>query len=363
MEQYLSHSPRIYFEALCVAELASLASLGGMPAAKLNRFCKESSLSMYVIRFMDGAYQDVLFLTKQRLIPSTGYYCASSNLGVRSFAGVEVLVANTVKRIMPKSDSKFIEKFVQILEPNGIYLRRLSSSAILMFSRQSNDTLKFWHEYTEESPKLTKNRASLIQSKNGSLSDDRAVRNRILLNQMSPDFTYLAAQGVVGKAPLTVCHVNPPNILCGLWREPALIREYFQRKALEGNKEEGECRRAEFMTVKPSAYAHEKFKISGLGTIVFSQELHQELNKRSPSKANTCETTPEQPRGYAKCLKNEEEEFSSSFDEPTPKAIAQTMALLSSEKQSSSLKRSVNYFALYAKLKKKIKPGKEFSLF
>lgn len=362
MQQYLYYSPRIYFEAMCVVELGSLASLGSHSAVKLSKFCKESSLSMYVVRFMDGGHSDVLFLTKQRLIPSTGYYCSNSNLGIRTFAGVEVLVANTVKRIMPKSDSKFIDKFVQLLTPGGIYLRKLSHSAILMFSRQSNDTLKFWHEFTEESPKMPKNRGCSKMSKNGNLPDNRSMVSQILLTQMNLEETYLAAQGVLGKAPLTICQINPPNILCGLWREPKLIREYFQRKALEGNREEGECPKAEFLAQKTSG-PKESFRISGIGTIFLIQQFQEETTKRSPSKANTCETTAEQRRGFAKSLEVEDDELSSSFDEPTPKAIAQTMALLSSGKHNYSITDSVNHLAIYAMLKKKIKPGRDFALF
>lgn len=358
MEQYLSFNQRIYFEAICVIELESIGSIGNITSSKLFKFCKESSLSMYYIKFMDGSFKNVLFLTKQRLIPFTGYYCSSSNLGVRAFAGVEVMVANTVKRIMPKSDSKFIEKFAQLLETETIYCRKVSPKHLLIFSRQSEYSLKFWYSEVKEHSriKLTEPKSHFTDFSQPTSTGDYVIDNANLLHF---EQTYALISDQQGHPTLIGCQINPPNILCTMWRDPSIIIKYFQRKALEGNKEEGECKVGYMLSSQESSKL-EGYHIHGLGLLVLPED-RDEKNKRSPSKANTCESTPEQNRGFAQFLK-EEDDSSESFDQTSSKAIAQTLALLSSDKKRSA-PRTSSKLALFLQLKNKIKPGRGFSLF
>ena len=151
MQSYTANA-QVYFEARCVVDPSSLSSLVGPAISKLTKFCRDSSLGVYLVEFMDGA-SPALFLTKQRLIPSTGYCCESVHLGVRKFSTVEVLVANTVKRVMPKSDSKFIDKFCQLLDPEVTYCRQVSPSHVLYFKKHQEGSLDFWHERLDKDTK------------------------------------------------------------------------------------------------------------------------------------------------------------------------------------------------------------------
>ena len=46
-----------------------------------------------------------------------------------------------MKRVLPKSDSKFIEKFAQLLQPNQTYYYQLNPYRLLLLSRQLDLTL------------------------------------------------------------------------------------------------------------------------------------------------------------------------------------------------------------------------------
>lgn len=367
-----SEDNQVYFEAKCVIDPASLAALGGSAVAKLTKFCRDSSLSVYLIVFMENGQktEHSLFLTKQRLIPSTGYCCGSGHLGVRRFASVEVLVANTVKRVMPKSDSKFIEKFSLLLEPNTLYCRQVSASHVLFFETHREGTVEFWHERVEAAAKASsriiaiKPRGLFKDESEDRMADSRESKVKKLL---SSGETFKTPRLPLNPAEMEVCQINPPNILCSLWNQPPLIVKYFQKKALEGNKEEGECIVATVTNKKAPANS-ETVTIQGFGTIVIPPDSEESVTEKEKEKnssmTQTCESTPEQPRGYASKLSDQEHSDSESQDleEATSKAIAQTMALI-----SSGTKRvaddSCLFIMRFRQLKKKLAPGRRFTLF
>lgn len=369
MNQAEKESP---FEALCVVNLESLALLGGAAVAKLSKFCRDSALSVYVVSFMRSGERS-LFLTKQRLIPSTAYSCAPSHLGERKFAGVDVLVANTVKRLMPKSDSKFIDKFAQLLEPGFVYVRQVSSSHVLYFRLPQAGSLEFWHDKVPQEHKTSlkasiKPRGLFTEYTKTTQSQEPSVADLLSTGE-----TFFTSSLPLKASEMTQCQINPPNILCSLWNQPPLVVQYFQDKALEGNKEEGECQKAEVIFGKPPADC-DSFSIQGFGTILIpslpeplpaepSQETHQEKDKLS-SMNLTCESTPEQPRGFASRLSEEREDDSVSQDQEdqTSRAIAQTMALISSG-HKFSVDDSSYHMALFRQLKRQIVPGRRFTLF
>lgn len=164
---------------------------------------------------------------------------------------------------------------------------------------------------------------------------------------------------------MSTCQINPPNILCALWNQPSLIVKYFQRKALEGNREEGECKLATVTLSKPPAN-FDTYIISGFGTIVIPREIEITVTEKekTTSFTQTCESTPEQPRGYAVRLAQDEEEESESQEEdgPSSKAIAQTLALISSG-HKYSVDEATYHMALFRNLKRRLVPGRRFTLF
>ena len=366
MEQYLAHASQVHFEAVCLVDLASLGQLAGPAIAKLTKFCKDSSLGMYLVAFMDGGRPHALFLTKQRLIPSTGYFCSAGNLGVRRFASVEVLVANTVKRIMPKSDSKFIDKFTQLLDSDATYCRQVGPSHVLLFKKHQEGCLQFWHEKLEKDPKpaikVHIKPRSLFRVANEKIEEKPPKINEVLASGE----TFMTTSMPLNPKALVPCQINPPNILCSMWEQPSLIIKYFQRKALEGNREEGDCKKA-FVTLKNVQSNQETYKIPGFGTIVVPPDVEEnsiQEKEKGTSLTQTCESTPEQPRGYAARLTEQDDNDSGSqdLDEPSSKAIAQTMALISSGKKRT-LDDSSHYMNLFSKFKRTMIPGRRFTLF
>ena len=369
-----SEDGQVYFEAKCVIDQTSLAALGGPAVAKLTKFCRDSSLSVYLIVFMEGGQktEHSLFLTKQRLIPSTGYCCGSGHLGVRKFANVEVLVANTVKRVMPKSDSKFIEKFSLLLEFKALYCRQVSHSHVLFFESHREGNIEFWHERVEAAVKAG-SRATAIKPRGlfKDDSNDKAAESREskVKKLLYSGDTFKTSKLPLNSAEMEVCQINPPNILCSLWNQPPLIVKYFQRKALEGNKEEGECKVAT-VTLKKVPATSESITIQSFGTIVIPPDVDESLTvtekekDKNSSMTQTCESTPEQPKGYASKLSEQEDDDSESRDleEVTSKVIAQTMALISSGPKRVS-DDSCLFIMRFRQLKKKLAPGRRFTLF
>lgn len=371
---FQSDNSQVFFEALCCLDPSSLASIGGPAVSKLTKFCRDSSLGIYLVSFMDRN-EVALFLTKQRLIPKTGYCCNSDHLGLRKFASVEILVTNTVKRLMPKSDSKFIEKFSLLLDSEAVYCRQVSLSHVLFFRKHQEGSVEFWYEKLEIDPKP----ANSKNLKNSGLFhgfDQKRENTAKIASLLSSRTTFVTKGLPLDASAMTPCQINPPNILCSLWNQPPLVVKYFQGKALEGNKEEGECRRA-IVTLDSPLYHCESYFIQGFGTIIIPPEI-EELTKKeeisekewttekdkNSSKNHTCESTPEQPRGYASKISDQDSDDSEIQEEldPNSKAIAQTMALISSGHKYSADDNCV-HMALFRKLKRQLAPGRRFTLF
>lgn len=316
-----------------------------------------------------------LFLTKQRLIPSTGYCCSAIHLGTRKFASVEVLVANTVKRVMPKSDSKFIDKFSQLLDPQATYCRQVSDSHVLYFKKHQTGSLEFWHEMIDlcSKPAIRSDikSKSLFRDHNDSFKQNSSS----VLELLSSGETFFTTKLPLNANTMVLCQINPPNILCSLWNQSSLIVKYFQTKALEGNKEEGDCKKANVTIGKPPSN-FESYSIPWFGTIVIPQDEEEVKNEKlfsekeicekdkTSSMNHTCESTPEQPRGYASKLSDyaDEDSVSNDHEDPSSKAIAQTMALISSGNKYA-LDDICHHMNIFRQYKRSLVPGRRFTLF
>ena len=247
MEGTLRAASRIYFEALCILDVETVSAASTVAVVKIARFCKDTGLTPYIVRFIKGNHEECVFLTKQKMVAATGYYCVTSNVSLRRFGPAEVLVGNCVKRIMAKSDSKFIEKFAQMLEPASTYLRLVSNTALMVFTRVGSSSTLTIHRI--ESTKEEVNSGQLVQGS-----------------------TYKwSSQPPMAQLALCSAAVSPPNILCTLWDSEDVIINYVIAKSAEGDTEEGEC--------PIGSISHTGFFLKGIGSISYHKPVQKQIQE------------------------------------------------------------------------------------
>lgn len=309
---------KIYFEALCVLETSASHTLDSLDKTqlialgKISRFCKESGLQAYVIEFMceppaSFAYsqpnpreievspnhmnlkdtkssdkrpnklQSSIFLTKQKLIPTTGYYCKVANLSARLFGTAQVLLGNSVKRILAKSDSKFVEKFALLLEIGAVYVCKRRSQDIFNASFDHSKNSKrcssdIYYKFTSHSA------GSLTLSTHSDITLPSEVRAALNL----PTTVTTAFKHMPMNTPqLVETALSLPNLLISLPSDPMPVQTYILAKIIEGNQEEGVC---PIGTLTPNTSSAETtaFKttstttVRGLGMVRYSSSQPQE---------------------------------------------------------------------------------------
>lgn len=139
MEKFITPEEEIYFETVCLVN-QSIAEPAIPGLQKLRKFCREGGLSIFVIKSLTSTNHYSLFLTKQNLACSMGYHGKASAVALKTFSKVTALTGNNVKRILSKSDSKFIERFSQLLTPQKVYLQPLNKEDTIEIVRPSNDS-------------------------------------------------------------------------------------------------------------------------------------------------------------------------------------------------------------------------------
>jgi hypothetical protein len=279
---------KIYFDALCVLEtVASLSSISKernhlMALGKISRFCKESGLQAYVIKFMVsppnafinlyssihgfdfqekpqslGEQREILvkdskpskspymiFLTKQKLIPTTGYYCKVNNLSARLFGSTQVLLGNSVKRILAKSDSKFVEKFALLLEIGAVYICKRNTKDLVSAQEDCTSThgqrklckqkhYDIYYKFTSPST------GTLELSMHSDSSLPSEVRCKLPLPQTAGAASFKLGSNT--SQVWTETALSLPNLLISLPTDPATVQTYVLQKIAEGNQEEGIC--------------------------------------------------------------------------------------------------------------------------
>ena len=315
--QLSSGEDKVYFEAVCLLDTNAIPTTTSkdrnqsVAFGKISRFCRESGLHAYVIKFMvhpsvflasvraslktgesDDQYSDdhhrtsistgkptkpdslqhVVFLTKQKLIPTTGYYCKTNNLSARLFANAQVLLGNSVKRILAKSDSKFVEKFALLLEIGVVYVCKRRYQDMPQAADEPRKTQKttqgdIYYRFT--SPAAGKlslsiySQATLPNSLSFMLS---------MPNQQTPSFKC----NPTSIPKLAETALSLPNLLICLPTDPPTVQAYVLAKITEGNQEEGVCPLGTISSqsgVQPPTLSAE---VSGLGPVHYTPLLPEE---------------------------------------------------------------------------------------
>lgn len=308
---------KVYFEAVCLLDTNAIPTTTSkdrnqsVAFGKISRFCRESGLHAYVVKFMvhpsaflasvratlkagesDDQFSDdyhrtsiaagkptkqdclqhVVFLTKQKLIPTTGYYCKTNNLSSRLFGNAQVLLGNSVKRILAKSDSKFVEKFALLLEIGVVYVCKRRYQDMPHATDEPRKTQKsnqgdIYYKFTSPAAgKLSLSiytQATLPASLSFMLS---------MPNQQTPSFKCNPAS--IPKLAETA--LSLPNLLICLPTDPPTVQAYVLAKITEGNQEEGVCPLGTISSqsvVQPPPLSAE---VSGLGPVHYTPFLPEE---------------------------------------------------------------------------------------
>ena len=299
MNSILQSCNKIYFEALCIVDLNEVTSI---PAAKLSKFSKESGMIVYFISFFEGKHLDTLFLTKQKLVPNTGYYCKTNQLTSRSFASVEVLLGNNVKRVLAKSDSKFIEKFSNLLTVGQAYVRFISENdfrGALMFSSPKQGTLQFDFIGSD-----------LVTSPEEEANSFEFHGPPLINTSLVPTL------------------FTPPNIICTLYQEPNTIIEYVKRKSREKLGEEIECRRVRLSSESIKGSRQIKF----LGSLVL-EENESETKEEAIIDEDKENRDPKMRGNLVQEILNTFLDPLDAEEDQEPDMVARTMELLNSKEK------------------------------
>lgn len=310
---------KVYFEAICLLETNAIPPTTPkdrfqlLAFGKISRFCRESGLHAYIVKFMvhpsaflasvsaslkhcesddqfssehykpektsskNNRYQHMIFLTKQKLIPSTGYYCKISNLSARLFGNAQVLLGNSVKRILAKSDSKFVEKFALLLEIGVVYVCKRRYQDIPQpaddFKKvQRMNESDIYYKFT--SPAAGKlslsiySQSTLPQSLNFMLS---------LPNQQIPSFKC----NPTSAFKLAETALSLPNLLICLPTDPPTVQAYVLAKITEGNQEEGVCTLGTIAPQREAISNSISVDVSGLGAVYYRPWVSEEIQNEA----------------------------------------------------------------------------------
>ena len=304
---------KLYFETLCVL-LIPEKEISPPSLQKLLRFCKDSSLRPYIIEALDDSKRVHLLLTKQNLTSKTGYFCSISHLNIRKFGSVEVLMGNNVKRLLSKSDSKFLDRFAQLLERNHTYTRIINSKKSVIFSRNEHDGVDAYQIFT---PSQLKSR--------------------------DPQVCYVRNQIRGEKEEYLPTNISPPNLILNIWEHDKVACRYMIQALSDGIMDDRECKNGIWRPRSPG------LKIEGLGWIELPDEDNEPLFNGGLYK-----------RGLARSIPEIEASFVETCEEE-PFLLKQTLAILESKEKKAIVPEMRNYpdpicSYLSAKLKRQSRP-------
>lgn len=367
---------KVYFEAVCLLDTNSIPTTTSKDRSqsvafgKISRFCRESGLHAYIVKFMvypsaflasvsvslkgsdfddnfsdeyhrsntsavkpikPDCHQHVVFLTKQKLIPTTGYYCKTNNLSARLFGSAQVLLGNSVKRILAKSDSKFVEKFALLLEIGVVYVCKRRYQDMPHAADEPRKTQKInqgdiYYKFTSPAAgKLTLSiytQASLPASLHFMLS---------IPNQQIPSFKC----NPTSTPKLAETALSLPNLLICLPADPPTVQAYVLAKITEGNQEEGVC---PLGTISSQSVVHLpslSAEVPGLGivhyTALLSEDADADLASVAKQEYLPTAQTPN-PKDQEHCTTKEKLLSTSNY---STKALSSKLAVSSTDNKEN----------------------------
>lgn len=198
---------------------------------KLARLITKSTKTaerVFLVQTFEESPRFILFSTKQRLISNTAYFCSADCYETRKYSGVQVHHGNNVKRVISKSDIKFIAKFHLLLDPQWVYFKAVNRSSILLFRLNEIGGISM-HKYQVNSEVVDLETGQddtfgcRLPAFSPPLGNTENVCDRMFSLLKQKHFSGFEGFKYVQSVPL-----KTPNLLLNLWSLPELSKAHIK---------------------------------------------------------------------------------------------------------------------------------------